>query len=158
MLQARSPRNATPTPLLWTEASLKEDWPAPVRPEPVGEAILVPFSSRSGLGISVPDPLGDTGSDGHPWVDIRVVEGSGAKFFIELVDNHPPLVDPTEQWIAYGVVVDDDRDGIPDWRYGIDNLPVDATGERPHRAWRTDLHTGRTESAAGPPYDLDVDT
>ena len=71
--------------------------------------------------------MGDTGSDGHPWVDIRVVEGSGAKFFIELVDNHPPLVDPTEQWIAYGVVVDDDRDGIPDWRYGIDNLPVTET-------------------------------
>ena len=33
----------TPTPLLWTEASLTEDWPAPVRPEPAGGAILVPI-------------------------------------------------------------------------------------------------------------------
>ena len=25
-----------------------------------------------------------------------------------------------------------------------------------HRAWRTDLHTGRTEATVGPPYDLDT--
>ena len=31
-------------------------------------------------------------------------------------------------------------------------MPVDATGERPHRVWVTDLHSGRTEAAAGPPY------
>ena len=41
---------------------------------------------------------------------------------------------------------------MPDWRYGIDNMPVTTSGELPHRAWITDLHTGRTESAAGPPY------
>ena len=79
-------------------------------------------------------------------------------------------MDPTEQWIAYGVVVDADRDGVPDRRYGMDNLPIDpsgwagnpdsermargelANGVAPHRAWRTNFHTGRTESAAGPPY------
>ena len=32
---------------------------------------------------------------------------------LDLVSNKPPVVDPTEQWIAYGVVVDDDRDGVP---------------------------------------------
>jgi hypothetical protein len=58
-------------------------------------------------------------------------------------------VDPTKQWIAYGIVADTDRDGVPDWRYGTDNMPVDATGYWPHRWWRTDLHTGRTEMAAG---------
>ena len=68
------------------------------------------------------------------------------------------MVDPTELWVAYGVVLDDDRDGVPDWRYGIDNLP-DPTGEEvanggaPHRAWRTDLHTGRTERLVGQGYD-----
>ena len=62
------------------------------------------------------------------------------------------MVHPTEQWIAYGAVFDVDSDGVPDWRYGVDNMPVDATGERPHRVWVTDLHSGRTEAAAGPPY------
>ncbi len=27
-------------------------------------------------------------------------------------------------------------------------------GDWPHRAWRTNLHTGRTESAAGSPYGM----
>ena len=45
---------------------------------------------------------------------------------LKLVSNQPPVVDPAEQWIAYGVVIDDDRDGVPDWRYGIDNMPADA--------------------------------
>ena len=36
---------------------------------------------------------------------------------------------PSEAWIAYGVVVDEDRDGVPDWRYGIDNLPRTAGDE-----------------------------
>jgi hypothetical protein len=61
-------------------------------------------------------------------------------------------VHPTEQWVAYGAVFDVDRDGVPDWRYGMDNMPITAPGERPHRVWVTDLHSGRTESAAGAPY------
>jgi hypothetical protein len=57
-------------------------------------------------------------------------------------------VDPSKAWTAYGVVVDDDRDGVPDWRYGIDNLPRTPGDEKGHhREWRTDLHTGRTEWA-----------
>ena len=68
---------------------------------------------------------------------------------LDLVSNRPPDVDPSKAWIAYGVVVDDDRDGVPDWRYGIDNLPRTAGDENGHhREWRTDLHTGRTESAS----------
>ncbi len=42
------------------------------------------------------------------------------------------------------MVVDDDRDGIPDRRLGIDNIPVTAPGNFEHRTWITDLHTGRT--------------
>jgi hypothetical protein len=91
----------------------------------------------------IPDPLGDTGSAAHPWVDIKELRGGGARIIIEL-GSPPPLVGPSEQWIAYGVVVDDDRDGIPDRRFGIDNIPGTAPDGYDHRAWITDLHTGRT--------------
>jgi hypothetical protein len=159
-----------PGPLAWSEASLKDDWPAPIRPEPDGGAIVLPI-----LLNVVPDaegcckirefgrysdPPGDTGSDVLPWADIKAVTFCGsACMSIGLASDSlfgrggPPVVDPIEQWIAHGVVVDDDRDGVPDWRYGIDNMPVHATGGDPswvaHRRWRTDLHTGRTESVVG---------
>jgi hypothetical protein len=66
---------------------------------------------------------------------------------LKLVSSDPPVVDPAEQWIAYGVVTDEDRDGVPDWRYGIDNnVPTQAyTTGAPTRVWRTNLHTGRTD-------------
>ena len=147
------PRPSGPAgPLAWTPASLEEDWPAPVRLEPAGGAIVKPREDPiDGLRI-YPDPSGDTGSSVLPWADIREVAFGWSKVVFHLVSSMPPSVDPTEQWIAYGVVVDDDRDGVPDWRYGIDNMPGDATGDRDHRAWRTNLHTGRTESAPGGPY------
>ncbi len=148
--------SATSTPLLWTEASLKEDWPAPVRTEPAGGAILVPLQDEADEVI--PDPLGDTGSAAHPWVDIKELQGGGARIIIDLASNVPPLVPPNKQWIAYGVVVDDDRDGIPDRRFGIDNIPATAPGKDQHRAWITDLHTGRTVSAVGPGYGSVGDT
>ena len=47
------------------------------------------------------------------------------------LETEPPVVDPTEQWIAYGVVIDEDGDGVPDWRYGIDNMPADAAEDGP---------------------------
>ncbi len=139
----------TPTPLLWTEASLKEDWPAPVRPEPAGGAILVPIltkhetsSDRWTPGRHI-DPSGDTESDGFPWVDIQeVVVGRGTVGYTVL--KVPPEVDPTEQWITYGVVFDDDRDGVPDRRVGKDNKPETVAGWDHYRTWITDLHTGRT--------------
>ncbi len=154
------PRPSGPAgPLAWTPASLEEDWPAPVRPEPAGGAIVVPLEDPIDGWTIYPDPSGDTGSSVVPWVDIRDVKVGLTKVVFDLVSGMPPSVDPTEQWIAYGVVVDDDRDGVPDWRYGMDNMPVDAPGdERPHRPWRTNLHTGRTESAPGGPYEYVGDT
>lgn len=134
----------------WTQASLKEDWPAPVRPEPAGAVPVLPWPETiEGGHHQYTDPSGDTGSDCFPWVDIREVRFPGSW---NLVSNQPPMVQPTEQWIAYGAVFDVDSDGVPDWRYGMDNMPLDANGERPHRVWVTDLHSGRTEAAAGPPY------
>jgi hypothetical protein len=94
------------------------------------------------------DPTGDTGSDVFPWVDITdVTFDCSFCLSLRLVAKSPAKVDPTEQWIAYGIVADTDRDGVPDWRYGTDNTPEDTPGIRgwPRRWWRTDLHTGRTE-------------
>jgi hypothetical protein len=94
------------------------------------------------------DPTGDTGSDDLPCIDIRDVTVGTHDVFFNLGSNQPPDVEPSEAWIAYGVVVDEDRDGVPDWRYGIDNLPSSAGDESSHhREWRTDLDTGRTEWA-----------
>lgn len=127
--------------LAWTQASLKEDWPAPVRPEPAGGGSVLP------IPLTHLDPSGDTGSDAFPCIDIHGVMADTEKVRLKLVSNQPPAVDPAEIWIAYGVVIDDDRDGVPDWRYGTDNMPVGA-GDSPNRGWRTNLHTGQTD--AGP--------
>ena len=92
------------------------------------------------------DPTGDNGSDAYPCVDIRGVMADTSEVHLKLVSNPPPWScdSPAEQWIAYGVVTDDDRDGVPDWRYGIDNMPADAVDEgTPRRGWRTNLHTGQ---------------
>lgn len=144
-----SPGPSEPTgPLARTQESLEEDWPAPVRPEPAGGASVQPMPP-----IYI-DPSVDTGSDAHACVDIRDLQVGIYEVAINLVSNTPPVVDPTQRWIAYGVVIDTDRDGVPDWRYGIDNLPRTAGDEGGHRrAWRTDLHTGRTERLNGPGYE-----
>jgi hypothetical protein len=148
-----------PTPILWTEARLDEDWPAPVRAEPAGGAIVVPIAEGEDVSTGYPDPLGDTGSDDVPWVDIRAVTVSTAPYvYIHLVSSPPSSVVPVDQWIAYGIVFDDDRDGVPDWRYGMDDRPATADESPDHtyaRAWRTDLHTGRTDT--DPPYYNGVD-
>jgi hypothetical protein len=108
----------------------------------LGGAIVQPVHKGE---AAVPDPSHDTGSVDVPWVDIRKLDVFGTwGLKIQLATNLPPVVDPTEQWIAYGVVTDDDRDGIPDRRFGIDNVPVTEPGRQEHRAWMTDLHTGRT--------------
>ena len=138
----------TPTPIIWTQASLKEDWPAPVRTEPAGGASVEPLQLRLTGGPDEcgrkADPVGDTGSDAYPWVDIREFVFCGATCLgFTLVSNQPPVVHPTEQWIAYGVVTDDDGDGVADRRIGMDNIPHVAD-QLDYRAWTTDLHTGRT--------------
>ena len=145
----------------------KEDWPWPVRTERPGPPIVVPtflmivFENCPGSECSVEtdwgdplvDPTGDTGSADNRWADINAVTFCGPNCLsIERVSDHPPFaVDPRQLWIAYGVVVDTDGDGVPDWRYGVDNVPLDKTDAFPDptRWWRTDLHTGRTDSAIG---------
>ena len=138
------PRPSGPAgPLAWSESRLDEDWPAPVRAEPAGGAIVLPILHRvvngeiESAGRYI-DPTGDTGSDDVPWLDINEVVAGTYRVTINLASNQMPEVDPTEQWIAYGVVFDDDRDGVADRRFGMD-FGIDYV-----RAWMTDLHTGRT--------------
>jgi hypothetical protein len=138
-------------PLTWTKASEQQDWPAPVRSEPAGGA------SVASMPPTYIDPSGDTGSSATSCIDIRDLT-AGLKSLSFDVMSKPPTVDPSQAWIAYGVVIDEDRDGIPDWRYGIDNLPgTSAMKEDHHRAWRTNLHTGRTDfnPSAWPGVDMD---
>jgi hypothetical protein len=135
----------TPTsaPIRWTTSSLKEDWPASVRNEPIGQPTLVSIPSDGYV-----DPTGDNGSDAVPWEDITDVSLCGVCVNVGFLSGPPDGVDPSQQWFAYGLVVDTDGDGVPDFRYGIDNEPVgtpDADPGSPYRWWRTDLHTGRTE-------------
>jgi len=97
------------------------------------------------------DPMGDTGSDAYPCVEILGMMADTSELHLKL-DASQHVVDPADAWIAYGVVIDHDRDGVPDVRYGIDNMPLDAVDDGPPtRAWRTDLHTGQTD--AGPEHD-----
>ena len=142
-------------PLAWSEASLKEDWPAPVRVEPDGGPIVLPILLHAIGGAEgwgkiesgrYSDPKDDTGSDVTSWADIKAVTFCG-RACVEAWVPKPPNVDPTEEWIAFGLVADDDGDGVADRRFGMDNMPVDATGHWMHRAWITDLHTGQTVSS-----------
>jgi hypothetical protein len=128
-------------PVAWTPERRKEDWPAPVRPEPAGGGGVQP------VPLTYLDPLGDNGSDAYPCVDIRGVMADTKELHLKLKSNQP-AVDPADHWIAYGIVTDNDRDGEPDWRYGMDNDPGFATeeGHLTTRWWRTDLRTGRTDA------------
>lgn len=149
---AAPPDESTSTgPLTWTKGSLKEDWPAPVRQEPAGGASVTPMPP------TYIDPSGDTGSSATSCVDIRDLTAAPRGLSFSLMAK-PPNVDPSRVWIAYGVVVDEDGDGVPDWRYGIDNVPGTARAtEDHHRAWRTNLHTGHTEFNldASPLHEMD---
>jgi hypothetical protein len=141
----------TPRPLLWTPASLEEDWPAPVRLEPAGGVAIIHRLAidPNGPPVTYPDPAGDVDAS-VPWIDIRelLISGSRTTMFIVLEANVPPVVDPTKQWIAYGVVWDTNRDGVADLRFGGDNAgPTDA-----RRVWITELHSGRTVVNPGGGY------
>jgi hypothetical protein len=151
------------SPLTWTEASLQQDWPAPLRSEPGGSSVVVPLQERTDTkqGGHYTDPTGDVGTPDFPWPDITDVTTDCRDICVQVSIAWPaaadprqmpaPAADPRQQWVAYGVVTDDDGDGVADWRYGVDNVPAgtsDANGNL-YRWWRTNLHTGETESAIG---------
>jgi hypothetical protein len=138
----------SPSPLVWTPASIEEDWPEPVREEPVGDPVVIPIAD------GYLDPRGDIASPDMPWIDIlRVQTGNTGARVYPGAGVPSGLVVPSGPWIAYGLVFDTDLDGVADVRLGIDILPAELTpwgggrapGDIIARAWRTDLRTGVTE-------------
>ena len=149
--------------LTWSQVSLEGDWPAAVRFETSGGAVL-PIE----IDGEFADPSRDVVPMSVPWLDIETVRrsnlgpGRGTVVSVILAADVPTdRPEPRVQWIAYGLVLDTNADGVPDVRLGVDNVPFDLVG-RAHRAWRTDLHTGLTTAAVGPPYgglgDVSFDT
>jgi hypothetical protein len=138
----------SPSPLVWTPASIEQDWPAPVREEPVGDPVVIQAAD------GYLDPQGDIESPDMPWIDILRVQAFDHQTRVDLGGGLPSgLVAPGDSWIAYGLVFDTDLDGVADVRLGMDRVPAEltpwgggrATGDTTVRAWRTDLRTGVTE-------------
>jgi len=152
-------RGPAPEPLTWTPDRYAQDWPAPVRDEPAGGAAVLQMgfgedtrwdeSEAAWEPYEYVDVVGDVGTD-KPWLDIDTVSLGYGSFALglSLAGEMPGSVpSPEETWVAYGVVFDTNGDGLPDERFGIDNMP---NGE--HRAWYTDLTSGDTAWSAGAPY------
>lgn len=148
-----------PTPLRWTQDSLRDPYPAPIREEPaegagVVDARLLPAAAGERLVRGWTDATGDARPSDESIVDLVNVEfwrGQGCLRVGQLcVYYRParllerPLPDPQVEWIAYGMVMDIDLDGRPDGRFGIDNGPDGVI-----RAWHTDLRTGTTQAVVG---------
>ena len=153
--------------LTWTKASLEEDWPAPVRTEPAGPATILPVSPE---GEGYPDPTGDTESGAFPWVDIHWVgiwsqqrrptwsrttgrswipPSSGSR----MASSSTTIATASPTGGSGWTTCPSDPSGWaanPDSEQMVrDDLAI---GGAPFSAWRTDLHTGRTEWTPGPPY------
>lgn len=155
------------TPIVWAPASADEPFPAPFREEPAGGApdvdpIQVPAGFRDRQELAWNDPAGDGQPGDEPRVDIVRIEFSRPQgcllartlclFYRPEELLHHPLPKPTSEWIAYGLVFDNDGDGRPDARFGIDNLPGDRG-----RAWYTDLVSGTTDVVKAPAADVSPD-
>ena len=115
-------------------------WPGVVRDEGFRPAGVVPvFRDLQRDRLVHRDPSGDVGS-APSWADLTLIEmqmtptnfADGVALYFELAGGR----DDGES-AAYGVVVDVDGDGVPDYRIGMDNLD----GPR-HREWISELSTG----------------
>ena len=115
----------------WSPASLDHDWPAPVRAEPAGGAHAVPILwTDDGETGRYQDPTDDIESDAFPWVDIHAVAFCRNRECPVVWVPGAPNVDPAEQWMAYGLVADDDGDGVADRRFRDRQHPRDRDGPR----------------------------
>lgn len=156
------PTVGDPQPTLrWSPAGAKDPFPAPLRIEPSGGAPVVAAELADAGTPDGPDdrrwrhvdPTGDADPGRDPLVDLIAVEfsQSGCWFadsacirFETASGVSKPLADPLVEWMAYGVVFDNDADGRPDVRFGIDNMPGEIL-----RAWSTNLRAGTTQVVVG---------
>src|SRR6185503_15288559 len=82
-------------------------------------------------GVSYSDPMGDTAPGDVSAVDLTAVRAflgcqAGLPKLrcieMDLAGNlQDPRPLPEEAWYGWGIVLDVDSDGIPDYRYGVDN-------------------------------------
>ena len=147
----------------WSPQSALQDWPGSLRKEPAGGAPVVFLAHGSDEPVGYDDPPGDVRPSALAVVDVLQVairEGCWGSLTTEAcVFFHMGAPgwgrDPRTDWIAYGIVVDNNGDGLPDLRFGIDN--ADDGGAR---MWQIDLatHTTRAfgESLEGDVMDADV--
>ena len=161
--QVVAPPSPSPTAqaLLWSPARSEMDWPLPVREEPSGAPVIVRLersvSGRPEDPRTFTDPSGDIDASGPGWVDITRLEiryatgvSLASRVTFDLATRvTTPMPHPLEAWVAYGMVVDLNGDGVGDMRLGMDNAP-----EGLHRAWKTDLLTGKTAANTGAPYGM----
>jgi hypothetical protein len=145
-----------PTSLYWTQESYTAPYPAPFRSEPLfGRSVVTATIGNAGSPDFPRDPtwvvrdaIGDASPINVDAVDITKVEykdfgcWTSRSICVKFDVSRPPsrpLVDPRTEWIAYGIVLDNDLDGRPDVRVGLDNRPGGSI-----RSWRTHLATGST--------------
>jgi hypothetical protein len=83
------------------------------------------------------------------------VRSSTTHFPVIQLAAKPPLASELEpgEVIEYGLVIDNNRDGMPDFEIGINNSP----GGGQFRVWVTDLARSETVEQNGPPYGAPVD-
>jgi hypothetical protein len=121
-------------------------WPGQVRAEPAGGAGNVELAvSPGGERLVFEDTTGEIGQGVPEWIDISSIDiqrtattpgGRGVALDFDLV-GAPPARHPSGQVRAYGVVIDSDHDGVPDYRVGMDNAPAPN-----RREWISNLATG----------------
>jgi hypothetical protein len=115
--------------------------------------------SWPGLSQRIPADTVNHGSDAVDvpvdWVDIveaKLIGRSNFPFWELTLAGKPPLassLDPARQIVGYGLVLETNGDGTPDYIVGISN---DAPRRGQFRAWVTDVATGRSDVQFGPPY------
>jgi hypothetical protein len=125
--------------------------------------------SWPGLSERIPDDTVNLGFDAVDvaveWIDIvqakMVGRSDGFRAVVpwwELrLAGKPPLaasLDPAQQVVSYGLVLETNGDGTPDFIVGISN---DAPRRGQFRTWVTDVATGRSDVQVGPSYGYPVE-
>jgi hypothetical protein len=131
-------------------ASAPQPWTGIVRAEPEGEPAILPMPKRNrGYDLRITDATDGVTAASLGLVDIVEVETDAPCYRKPLCANFTvagdvptePMADPRSTLVGYGLVIDRQGDGIADLQVGVDN----AYGLT--RSWKTDLHSGATESS-----------
>jgi hypothetical protein len=126
-------------------------WPGPTRAEPPGRGVVRPW--RPGAErLTFADTIGEPGL--FEGIDLSMIDvqrwstdgGDGVALYFDLVEGRNDS-DPNDRIFAYGLVIDVNADGIPDYRIGMDN-----TLGHKHREWISNLATGQAAINPGPGY------